>query len=169
MFVIVLVVLLPIFIRVRVHLLHQQQQCPVKAVAVAERLGRQGASSGTHACISSLGIARMGWHVLTIMALMLNWRSWRCVCVCVCACVRACVCVHVRVHVRSCVTLFLLLPLCTQYGDIGSVSLPPKLKVFSAASADRSDINSGDKIILSPQILVACEQQDLSYPIVRTV
>ena len=77
----------------------------------------------------------------------------------------ACTCIYVHM----CMTLFVLLPLCTQYGDVGSVSLPPKLKVFSAASADRSDINSGDKLILSPQILMACEQQDLSYPIVRTV
>jgi len=52
-----------------------------------------------------------------------------------------------------------------EYGIPGSVSLPPKLKVFSATSVDRSDINSGDKVILSPQILVACEQQELSYPI----
>ena len=84
---------------------------------------------------------------------------------CVCVCVHVCTCIYVHM----CVTLFVLLPLRTQYGDVGSVSLPPKLKVFSAASADRSDINSGDKLILSPQILMACEQQDLSYPIVRTV
>ena len=44
--------------------------------------------------------------------------------------------------------------------------IPAKLCVHSASTLGRQDINSGDKIILSPQVLMSCEQQELSYPIV---
>ena len=46
------------------------------------------------------------------------------------------------------------------------VTFPSKLAVCFAASGGRKDIDSGDKIILSPQILIACEQKQLSYPMV---
>ncbi len=50
---------------------------------------------------------------------------------------------------------------------LSAVELPSSLTVFSASSGGRKDIDSGDKIILSPQILIACEQMELSYPMVR--
>ena len=48
-------------------------------------------------------------------------------------------------------------------------SIPSRIRVHSGSGIGRSDINSGDKIILPPQILMACEQQELSYPIVSSV
>ena len=41
--------------------------------------------------------------------------------------------------------------------------LPKEVKVHTA---DHTHISSGDKIILSPEVLVACEQQRLAYPVV---
>ena len=53
-----------------------------------------------------------------------------------------------------------------QYDDLAMLPIPTKLCVHSASTLGRQDINSGDKIILSPQVLMSCEQQELSYPIV---
>ena len=53
-----------------------------------------------------------------------------------------------------------------QYDDLAMLPIPSKLCVHSASTLGRQDINSGDKIILSPQVLMSCEQQELSYPIV---
>ena len=53
-----------------------------------------------------------------------------------------------------------------QYDDLAMLPIPAKLCVHSASTLGRQDINSGDKIILSPQVLMSCEQQELSYPIV---
>ena len=56
-----------------------------------------------------------------------------------------------------------------QYDDLGMLPIPEKLCVHSASTIGRQDINSGDKIILSPQVLMSCEQQELSYPIVSAL
>ena len=42
-------------------------------------------------------------------------------------------------------------------------ALPTEVKVHST---DHTHLSSGDKIILSPEVLVACEQQQLAYPVV---
>ncbi|XP_019850911.1 PREDICTED: uncharacterized protein LOC100636770 isoform X1 [Amphimedon queenslandica] len=58
----------------------------------------------------------------------------------------------------------------TQYGsgledsDEEQVEIPSKILVYPASMISRSDIDSGDKMILSPDILMACEQKELSYP-----
>ena len=73
----------------------------------------------------------------------------------------------VTVHTESKQLLLLFsLSLSSQYDDLGLLPIPPKLRVHSATTLGRQDINSGDKIILSPQVLMPCEQQELSYPIV---
>lgn len=46
-----------------------------------------------------------------------------------------------------------------------NVSLPSQLHVFSAEFVGHDHTDSGDKIILSPEILLACEQE-LSSPMV---
>ena len=51
---------------------------------------------------------------------------------------------------------------------MSEVPIPPSIRVFPGATIGRADINSGDKIILPPHILIACEQQELSYPMVST-
>lgn len=48
----------------------------------------------------------------------------------------------------------------------GELSLPDALSVYSANSVGRQDLNCGDKIILSPFILMACEQKEMEYPMV---
>lgn len=45
--------------------------------------------------------------------------------------------------------------------------MPSQLLVYPASQIGREDINSGDKIILSPEILMACEQRQLTYPMVK--
>ena len=50
--------------------------------------------------------------------------------------------------------------------DFSTIEIPSRLKVYPASTLGRGDMNSGDKIILSPHVLLACEQQELSYPIV---
>ena len=46
------------------------------------------------------------------------------------------------------------------------IIMPNKLIIFPASHISRDDINSGDKVILSPEILMACEQRQLTYPMV---
>ena len=46
------------------------------------------------------------------------------------------------------------------------MALPSEVKVYNA---DHTHISSGDKIILSSEVLVACEQQQLSYPVVSSI
>eukprot|EP00731_Ephydatia_muelleri_P035486 Em0128g3a len=48
----------------------------------------------------------------------------------------------------------------------GELSLPDALSVYLANSVGRQDLNCGDKIILSPFILMACEQKEMEYPMV---
>ena len=48
----------------------------------------------------------------------------------------------------------------------GELSLPDALTVYLANSVGRQDLNCGDKIILSPFILMACEQKEMEYPMV---
>ena len=48
----------------------------------------------------------------------------------------------------------------------GELSLPSTISVYSANSVARHDLNSGDKIILSPYILLACEHREIAYPMV---
>ena len=48
----------------------------------------------------------------------------------------------------------------------GELSLPSTISVYSANSVARHDLNSGDKIILSPYILLACEHKEIAYPMV---
>lgn len=44
--------------------------------------------------------------------------------------------------------------------------MPSSLLVYPAGIIGREDINSGDKVILSVDILMACEQRQLTYPMV---
>lgn len=60
-------------------------------------------------------------------------------------------------------------PLYCLQSDEEQVEIPPKILVYPASMIGRSDIDSGDKMILSPDILMACEQKELSYPMVCTV
>eukprot|EP00731_Ephydatia_muelleri_P008856 Em0004g1194a len=48
--------------------------------------------------------------------------------------------------------------------EAGELSLPSTISVYSANSVARHDLNSGDKIILSPYILLACEHREIAYP-----
>ena len=51
-----------------------------------------------------------------------------------------------------------------QAGGQEPVALPTEVKVYHA---DHTHLGSGDKIILSQEVLMACEQQHLAYPVVR--
>jgi ubiquitin fusion degradation protein 1 len=42
--------------------------------------------------------------------------------------------------------------------------MPSELLIYPAAKIMREDINSGDKVILSVDILMACEHKQLTYP-----
>lgn len=61
-------------------------------------------------------------------------------------------------------------PLCHDLPppQAGELSLPSTLSVYSANSVARHDLNSGDKIILSPYILLACEHKEITYPMVSS-
>ncbi len=49
------------------------------------------------------------------------------------------------------------------------VTMPDTLTVYPATHIQRGDINSGDKVILSSEILMACEQKQITYPMVRYI
>jgi hypothetical protein len=48
--------------------------------------------------------------------------------------------------------------------DIPMMIMPSELLIYPAAKIMREDINSGDKVILSVDILMACEHKQLTYP-----
>ena len=94
-----------------------------------------------------------------------------CVCACVCACAQCSyhnLCTLKRNITRSRSHVPPLYP-CTPctFMQAGALSLPDTLCVYSANSVARLDLNCGDKIILSPYILMACEQKEIEYPMVR--
>ena len=80
---------------------------------------------------------------------------------------------HMLFHVHVCTHIVVVLSSSSssssslQFTGQEPAALPTEVKVHSANSTHRGDINSGDKIILSPAVLVACEQNQLSYPVVR--
>ena len=88
-----------------------------------------------------------------------------CLSLCLSVCLSTCLSLSLPVFLSVCLSVLSSL-LSLQFDDLMLVPIPAKIRVHSGVAIGRSDINSGDKIILSPHILMSCEQQELSYPMV---
>ena len=66
----------------------------------------------------------------------------------------------------SCISCISCISLPQYSEEFPPIIMPNKLIIFPASHISRDDINSGDKVILSPEILMACEQRQLTYPMV---